>query len=97
MKYSFAITALSFCLSFDGSSSKSLDDAISSLRGSGKASMIASASDLIVPGGSLIQTNGPKKPLSVAEFTEWLHNLYYTEEQKRQSAIKSLLDTDPLA
>lgn len=42
--------------------------------------------------GSLIETENFKKPLSVAQFSEWLHNLYYNEEQKRKSTIKYMLE-----
>ena len=76
------------------SSQKSFDDAIQSLRGAGRVPIYPSSTDSLVAGGSLIETGKPHKPLTVAEFTEWLHNLYYTEEQKRESTIKSLLDTD---
>ena len=41
---------------------------------------------------SLVELENLKKPLSVSQFSEWLHNLYYDEEKKRKSAIKYMLD-----
>jgi len=75
-------------------SSKSFNDAIAALRGSGRVSFPSLTAESTIAGGSLIETGEPHKPLTVAEFSEWLHNLYYTEEQKRESAIKSLFDSD---
>ncbi len=90
-------TLIPLCLALNSSSRESLNDALASLRGAGKLPIYVPSTAYEVAGGSLIQTGEPKKPLSVAEFTEWLHNLYYSEQQKRESAIKTLLDTDPLA
>lgn len=47
---------------------------------------------LIERPASLVETENLKKPLSVAQFSEWLHNLYYNEEQKRKSTIKYMLE-----
>jgi hypothetical protein len=89
------ITLTVFCApSIAHSTLKSFDDAIQALRGAGSTPIFPGSVQSSVAGGSLIESGKPHKPLSVAEFTEWLHNLYYTEEQKRESAIKSLLDTD---
>lgn len=76
---------------------QSFDEAIKALRSSSKLSFIqpeASDSQTGVP--SFVETESLKKPLSVAQFSEWLHNLYFNEKEKRDSAIKSLLANDPL-
>ena len=88
---------LSLVMTLRVSHAESFDDALASLRGSGKLPIFVPAAGSELAGGSFLQTGDSHKPLSVAEFTEWLHNLYYTEQQKRESAIKTLLDTDPLA
>jgi hypothetical protein len=41
---------------------------------------------------SLVEVENLKKPLTVSQFSEWLHNLYYDEEKKRKSAIKYVLE-----
>jgi len=41
---------------------------------------------------SLLEVENLKKPLTVSQFSEWLHNLYYDEEKKRKSAIKYMLE-----
>lgn len=76
---------------------QSFDDAIKALRGSSQLAMfVPSDQQAVGPESSLVETQVLKKPLSVAQFSEWLHNLYFNEQQKRDSAIKSLLDNDPL-
>jgi hypothetical protein len=45
------------------------------------------------PVGALIETESEQKPLTVAQFSEWLHNLYYDEDKKRESAIERLKAT----
>lgn len=47
-----------------------------------------------IPVASLVETENLKKPLSVAQFREWLHNLYYDEEKKRESTIKYMLENE---
>ena len=89
-------SAIVMLYTFGISSGESLKEAVAHLRSS--AMIPADSSEVSSPAsvGSLIEVHEPRKPLSVAEFTEWLHNLYYTEQQKRESAIKTLLEADPL-
>ncbi len=78
-----------------------VDADIQALRGSGKLPIVTVGGPTLMgglPSASLIQ-NGVetfKKPLSVAEFSEWLHNLYFNEEKKRKATIDAMLENDSL-
>ena len=70
--------------------SKNLDDYIGAIRKAAKLpTLINKKND---DSGSLVELENLKKPLTVSQFSEWLHNLYYDEEKKRQSAIKYMLE-----
>ena len=47
-----------------------------------------------IPAASLVEVGNGKRPLSVAEFREWVRNLYYDEEKKRESTIKYMLENE---
>lgn len=75
---------------------------IQALRGSGKMPIYVPGTPTTIgglPPAALIQNGveGFKKPLSVAEFSEWLHNLYFNEEKKRKASIDAMLENDPLS
>lgn len=76
---------------------QSFDDAIMNLRKSANLAPFVPQTSLTQnTQSSLIESESLKKPLTVAQFSEWLHNLYFNEKEKRDSAIKSLLANDPL-
>lgn len=74
----------------------SFNDAIKALRGSGSLPIYVPSGSTLSAEPSYLETEVLKKPLTVAQFSEWLNNLYFNEKQKRDSAIKSLLAHDPL-
>jgi hypothetical protein len=91
------------CSTLNGVSAISNVDAdIRALRGSGQMKIFVPGTPTTISAavpGALIESGveGFKKPLTVAEFSEWLHNLYYNEEKKRKAAIDAMLENDPLA
>ena len=68
---------------------RTVDDYIGAIR---KAAKIPEFSNHQTDSESLVELENLKKPLTVSQFSEWLHNLYYDEEKKRQSAIKYMLE-----
>ena len=75
-------------------SSRSIDDYIKSIKRNSVLHIYKPPAPeaLLEKPGSLVETEVLKKPLTVAQFSEWLHNLYYNEEQKRKSTIKYMLE-----
>jgi hypothetical protein len=72
---------------------KSLDDYVNAIRKSAVVEGFPAPVALKPhPKPALVEIENLKKPLSVSQFSEWLHNLYYDEEKKRKSAIKYMLD-----
>lgn len=73
--------------------SKSLEDYVNAIRKSAVVEGFPSPVELKQhPKQAFVEMENLKKPLSVSQFSEWLHNLYYDEEKKRKSAIKYMLD-----
>ena len=74
---------------------RSVDDYISAIRRDAVLPIYKpSAVSTVESTPSFVETETLKKPLTVSQFSEWLHNLYYDEEKKRQSAIKYMLEND---
>ena len=73
---------------------KSVEDYIKDIRKHSKMPITPAAPATVdIPVSSLVETDALKKPLTVSQFSEWLHNLYYDEEKKRKSAIKYMLES----
>lgn len=93
--YTFPLLSiLVFCVSLAAENDRTIDGYIKSIKTNSVLRVYRPPAPeaLLEKPGSLIETENLKKPLSVAQFSEWLHNLYYNEEQKRKSTIKYMLE-----
>ena len=89
-----AILGIAIAENSVGESHRSIDDYIKSIKRNSVLNIYhpPSPETLLESPESLVETESLKKPLTVAQFSEWLHNLYYNEEQKRKSTIKYMLE-----
>ena len=90
----FALCAFALTASVESlkTNSQTFEDYVDSIRQSMRAPVTESKSGEVKPSSSMLEVENLKKPLTVSQFSEWLHNLYYNEEQKRKSAIKYMLE-----
>lgn len=101
MIYKPTICAVLAAVTLTASDAKSVDDYIKAIRKHSQLPIAQAApatvqipiTSLAETGSALVETEALKKPLTVSQFSEWLHNLYYDEEKKRKSAIKYMLES----
>ena len=88
----FTIALLSTSVESANSKSQTFDDYVNGIRKAVRAPVVGDAKKGGESSSSMLEVENLKKPLTVSQFSEWLHNLYYDEEKKRQSAIKYMLE-----
>lgn len=86
------IALLSASVESANSKSQTFDEYVNAIRKTVHAPIVEDSKNTGESSSSMLEVENLKKPLTVSQFSEWLHNLYYDEEKKRQSAIKYMLE-----